>query len=525
MDALNIYSPSLDLVVLLIAVVIELVLAYVVFWSNKSSATSRIFALLSVVTVLWMTDTYIVRQPGLLSQTLVLHRLGIFFAAPMSLLFFLLAHTIPSDTLRMKISTFRALVAATVGMMLLNISPYAFTGIKISGEVSQPIAGPGLAPFSILSTVFSVLAVYLLVRRYLSSKDAERTQTALVLSGMMIMLLLITVTILIPILVFNSADFLAFAPLYALIFLSLTAYAITKYELFSIKVLVTQALTIVISIVLFAKIFGEESRAAQVLDVLVFVFVIVSGYFLVRSVRAEVEARQMVERLSEEKSEFMTFASHEIRNPITAMRGFASLIVDGTTGAVSKDTRDAAQKILVSGHDVLNIISTYLSKSKMELGQISYDKTEFDLGDAIASVAEGYVPNAEIKGLTLDIEVDRTHQFKMVGDQSKVKEVFGNLIDNSLKYTKRGSITVTVERHGPFVRAVVTDTGVGIPKETLGKLFQKFSRADAHKVNLLGTGVGLYLGKIFIEAQGGRIWAESDGEGHGSRFIIEFPAA
>ncbi len=201
------------------------------------------------------------------------------------------------------------------------------------------------------------------------------------------------------------------------------------------------------------------------------------------------------------------------------------MIVDGTIQGVNADTKDAAQKILVAGHDVLNIIATYLSKSKMELGQIKYDSATFDLGEAVALIADGYVPHAEVKGLTFSHNIDTSHKFMMSGDQGKVKEVIGNLIDNSLKYTKQGGITVSVERHGPFVRAVISDTGVGIPQETIPHLFKKFARADAQKVNILGTGVGLYLAKIFIEAQGGRIWAESDGEGKGSRFIIEFPAA
>jgi signal transduction histidine kinase len=110
-------------------------------------------------------------------------------------------------------------------------------------------------------------------------------------------------------------------------------------------------------------------------------------------------------------------------------------------------------------------------------------------------------------------------------DQGKVKEVLGNLIDNSLKYTRQGSITVSVQREGERVRAIVKDTGVGIPADVLPKLFQKFGRADAQKANLLGTGLGLYIARVFIEGMGGRVWAESEGAGKGARFIVELPAA
>ena len=173
---------------------------------------------------------------------------------------------------------------------------------------------------------------------------------------------------------------------------------------------------------------------------------------------------------------------------------------------------------------MLNLIAQYLSKSKMELGQISYAKVPFDMGAVVMSIASGYKPHAEQKGLTLTTAVDPAQKFMVVGDEGKVKEVIGNIVDNSLKYTKQGGITISVERHGVSIRAVISDTGVGIPPETLPQLFKKFSRADAQKVNLLGTGIGLYLAKTFIEAQGAHIWAESEGRDKGSRFIIEFPA-
>ncbi len=324
---------------------------------------------------------------------------------------------------------------------------------------------------------------------------------------------------------FQNFQYIWSGPVFTFFFAIVITYSIFRFSLFNPRAILAEALVYMLLTFLFVRLVLTGNYTDLAINGTLLIVVALIGSLLIRSVTKEVEQREEIERLSSEKSEFMTFASHEIRNPITAMRGLASLIVDGTTGQVTADTKDAAQKILVAGHDVLNIISTYLSKSKMELGQISYDKATFDLGEATQQIAEGYVPHAEVKGLTFNINIDRTHKYNIVGDQGKVKEVVGNMIDNSLKYTKQGGMTVSVERHGPFVRAVISDTGVGIPPETISQLFKKFSRADAQKVNLLGTGVGLYLAKTFIEAQGGRIWAESDGKDRGSRFIVEFTAA
>jgi len=106
-------------------------------------------------------------------------------------------------------------------------------------------------------------------------------------------------------------------------------------------------------------------------------------------------------------------------------------------------------------------------------------------------------------------------------DEPKLREVIGNLVDNSIKYTKAGGITLEIEKRNGMARVIVADTGVGIAHETTPHLFKKFSRADAQKMNLRGTGLGLFLAKTFIEGMGGKIWAESDGLDKGSRFIIE----
>jgi len=520
-----IYTPSLDLIVLVIALIADVTLAVMVYESNPKSATNRIFSLLTFFTMLWLLCTYTARVHDFNEYSLWIARFGIITAAPMSLLFFFLAHTIPSETVRLSKKYFWASIAGTFLMVGLNASPYAFTRVAEMGNAPQPVVGPGFIPFAILSTIFSALAIYWLVKKYrAATNEVEGKQLQLVLIGIAVMLALIITTLLAPIVIFSSAIFLPLTPLYTLAFLGLTAYAITKYQLFNIKTLLAQVLTSTICVVLFARIFGEQTMSARIIDALMLAFVVVFGFFLVRSVKREVQQREEIEQLSAEKSEFMTFASHEIRNPITAMRGYASLITDGTAGEAPPSVKEAAEKIFVLGDEVLTLIAEFLNKSKLELGQLSYHISEFDLSAAVVAVAKGYEPHLQQKGLTLKIDVDPAERIRIKADEARVKEVVGNLIDNSMKYTPHGEITVSVHRHGVHARVVVSDTGVGIPVGILPKLFQKFSRADAKKANILGTGIGLYLGKTFTEAMGGRIWAESEGRDRGSQFYLEFEA-
>ncbi|MDE1925463.1 MAG: hypothetical protein KGH79_04820 [Patescibacteria group bacterium] len=301
-------------------------------------------------------------------------------------------------------------------------------------------------------------------------------------------------------------------------------YAIFKHRLFDVKVITAELMTVTLWMFLLGRLLLDTDAHGFLLDGALFLVVLVIGLLLIRSVDKEVEQRERIEKLSTEKSEFMTFASHEIRNPITAMRGYASLMVDGTAGEIPPQAKDAAEKILVIGDTVLALISQFLNQSKLELGQIAYNISTVDLGKAVASMAEGFEPHARQKDLTFATHIDYQN-LQVQADEAKLREVVGNLIDNSIKYTKEGGVTATVEKRNGMARVVIADTGVGIPQETIPYLFQKFSRTDAQKMNLFGTGLGLYLAKTFIEGMGGKIWAESEGKDKGSRFIIEFHVA
>ncbi len=307
------------------------------------------------------------------------------------------------------------------------------------------------------------------------------------------------------------------------LFMGILAYATVRYHAFNLKLLAAQALVLSLVILIASEFTFVTSEINRILVGVTLALAVLFGYFLVRSVKQEVRHREEIERLSQEKSEFMSFASHEIRNPLTAMKGYASLILEGDEGEISPGVRDAATKIMVTGNQVVSLISQFLEKSKLELGQLQYNAADFDIVASVRIIADGLRPLAQQRGLTLTTNIDPNLRIMVHADENKVKEVVGNIIDNSIKYTRVGSVTVSVEKRDANVVISVADTGAGIAPEVLPHLFKKFSRADAQKLNLFGTGLGLYLSRMFVEAQGGKIWAESEGRDKGSRFFIELP--
>ena len=536
--AAQLYSPSLDLIMLVVAVLVDLFLAVAVYRSNPTSATNRIFSLLTVCTMLWLVVTYIVRLPELLPQSLFLHRLGIFFAAPMSALFFLLAHTMPAERVQLGRRMYLAIIVATLGMMATNLSPYAFVSISIINGVSQPQPGLGLLPFSILSTLFSLLTIYWLVRTYLRSTGGVRKQVGLVLSGILIMLALIIATILFPIIIHGSTRFLAFTPLYALAFLGMTAYAITEYQLFNIKVLVTQAATLVLGVVLFARLFGEATVNAQIIDGLVLVVVAIFGFFLVRSVKREVSQREKIQKLAEqlqitnERQEgLLHFIGHEVKGFLTKAEGALAALLDGDFGVLSGELRPFVSEALKETRNGVTSVSDILKAANQKKGTVEYTKAPFDLKALVVEAVEKARLTAEGKGLKLSLYTDESQTYILTGDKVQMADhVLRNLIDNALAYTPTGSINVSLERVrgdalGKEMFVIkVKDTGVGINETDRPLLFAEGGHGkESQKVNVHSTGYGLFIAKNVVEAHSGTIRVDSAGPGHGSMFVVELP--
>ena len=322
------------------------------------------------------------------------------------------------------------------------------------------------------------------------------------------------------------------------IFIGFLGYLIVKFKAFDVKLIGAQALVFAQFALIGSMLFFAQSLTNRILIGATLVIVSGAGWYLIRSVKKEIEQKEQYEKISHTlaianerlkeldatKSEFISIASHQLRTPLTAIKGYLSLLLEGSYGSVSPQVLDILNKLYLVNSRLVHLVEDLLNVSRIEAGRIQYNFEPTQLEPIIVDLVEMFKSSANEKNLTLDIHLPKTALPLITVDPNKIKEVVSNLIDNSIKYTKVGGTTVTLERTPLTARIIISDTGIGIHPEDMKNLFQKFLRSkETTKMVVSGAGLGLYVGKSFIEAHGGTIWAESDGPDKGARFIIELP--
>lgn len=322
---------------------------------------------------------------------------------------------------------------------------------------------------------------------------------------------------------------------------SSATYAIIKHHLFSSKVLATELLSFALWITLLIRLLISETKTDYIVNASTLFLTFLLGLFLIRSVIREIETREKIEKLAtdlktantrlveldKQKSEFVSFATHQLRAPLTAMKGYTSLMLENEMGTLSDEVRLAISRIYESAKTLTSIVDDYLNISRIELGTMKYAFSVLDLKTMVSNVMGELKPNIEKSGLVMSFSTSpsgESERFMVHADQDKLKQVIANLIDNSVKYTPRGSLNISLIKNidKRTITFKIKDTGVGIAPEVMPKLFSKFVRADnANKQNIYGTGLGLFVAKEIVLAHHGKIWAESEGDGKGSCFFVE----
>lgn len=284
---------------------------------------------------------------------------------------------------------------------------------------------------------------------------------------------------------------------------------------------------------------GYTSRDLRVLETIMSELVVAIENALslqkVRDINANLEQRiaaataelrttnARLTRLDAAKDEFLSIASHQLRTPLTSVKGYLSMVLEGDMGKVPKAQQQVLSEAFASSERMVHLIHDFLNVSRLQTGKFALELSRVDLLELVKHEVKSLEAVAKGKGITLKF-VDECGPCDMQLDETKLQQVVMNFIDNAIFYSHTDStVTITLKKTADAVEYTVRDTGIGVPKAEQSRLFEKFFRAsNARKQRPDGTGVGIFLAKTVIDAHGGKIIFHSQ-EGVGSTFGFRLP--
>ena len=247
---------------------------------------------------------------------------------------------------------------------------------------------------------------------------------------------------------------------------------------------------------------------------------------LLARVRTHLElkhARERLREMNEEKNEFMGIAAHDLRNPLSAIQGYAEMIIEDAQSLAHRDLEGNGQRIREAAKRMTEMVQNFLDANRIERGELKLNMAISDLSPLLQSVLETQSPHATAKGQMIQLELPPTPTLALA-DVSITLQVFENLVSNAVKYSPPGKkIFVRLKAETGVVRFEVEDQGPGLSKEDQKKLFGKFARLSAKPTGgEHSTGLGLSIVKRLVEAMNGKVWCESE-LGMGAKFIVTIP--
>jgi len=235
-------------------------------------------------------------------------------------------------------------------------------------------------------------------------------------------------------------------------------------------------------------------------------------------------ANEQLKKIDRTKDEFLSIVTHDLKTPLTVILGYAGVLLSGMGGVITDHQRGMIETMKRQAISQQEMIDTILDYTRMEFGRIVVNPEKIPLNEMVKEMVEAIQLEADKKKIKIKLNAP-AEEITLYADKRMMGRIINNLIGNAIKYTPEGGdIQVSFVRENDIVRFTFADTGIGIEKEHLGKIFEKFFIVDAAGAReRRSLGLGLSIVKSFIEAHAGKIWAESEGLGQGSRFIVEMP--
>jgi len=385
-----------------------------------------------------------------------------------------------------------------------------------------------------LELLLFIVVSYLGLKNFFRAKEiADRIRLAM-----------ITISVALFMAVFGVTEYIANTTyvyevhLYALftlpIFILMLTIAITSYGAFRLGDYAVKALFYVFLALAGTMFFFVDSFLNFLLAGMSFGVVLTLGIMLFRSNEREIAARHLIEKQEKElevvnaqQENLLHFISHEVKGYLTKSEAGFAAIAEGDYGAVSDPLKNMVKIALADTKKGVATVMDILDASNLKKGTVKYEKKPFNFCAAVEDTVNAQKKVADEKGISLEYTNSIDGECLVTGDEAKIKQhVVANVLDNSIKYTPSGNIHAELSKKDSTVRLVITDTGIGITPEDMQKLFKEGGHgAESIKTNVHSTGYGLFIAKSIVEAHGGKIWADSEGRGKGSKFTVELPAS
>lgn len=526
--------PDLPNVLLAVTAAVNAGLIAFIYTRNRASVVNVLFALFVFFLAAWAVSILGFRLTSSDSLALVLLKLSYISALLIALCFYGFSVAFP-DGERFLGGHVRVLVLGAAVLAVAILLPSFLTKEVVHHPWGREVT-LGVPGYVLFAATFLFLFLGGQIRlwlKYVAADGLLRTQlltiaasvTAIGAIGMYFNLML-------PSPFFRDFRFVWTGPIFTSVFALVITYSIFRYKLFNAKAMVAELLVFALWLAMVVRTLFAGSSSERLSDGLLLAVSVPIGLLLIRSIAQEIRSKEELAAanaeltdLSRMKSELLSIVSHQLRGPVAVIRGYASMIQEGAYGPIPATMKEPVDRIAESGQTLSSGIDDYLNASRIEQGRVTYDFKEADLRAIVERVVRDLRPAAERKGLAISFTAVDTEGYRSRLDTGKMTEVVFNLLDNAIKYTPKGTIKVSLGRASDrSALLTIKDSGVGVDASTLPTLFQKFVRAkDAGAVNAHGTGLGLYVAKTYVNAHGGRIWAESEGRGKGTTFSVSLP--
>ncbi len=522
--------------------IVSLLLGIFVFVKNKDSLASRLFLLISILFTLWSSLDFILWTSADTRRTMFFWSLinMVENLVTCATLYFTYVFIEKRDiALKFKIAF------ASLFLPYIFLIPTSYNITVFNGTLCEAEQGILVNYFYFLEVLFFLILLTYLLINVIKAKKEERKQILYFSAGSVLFLASFSganiagslAAVINP----DNPDnwkILQYGLFGMPIFAGFLAYLIVRFKAFNIKFMAVQALVVALVVLVGSQFFFIQAFASQVLTGVTLALSLIFGFMLIHSVKIEVKrkdelqimtgelavANDRLRKLDNAKSEFISIVSHQLRTPLTAIKGFVSLLLEGSYGKISSQHKEVLDKVYISSERLINLVEDMLNISRIESGRMEYNYEKVNIVEVCKEVTDTFVIRAKENNLFLDLEIPNSPLPPAMTDRRRIVEVISNIIDNAIKYTDKGGITIAFSKEDLFIEVSVKDTGVGIPKKELPYLFTKFSRGkDITRLSATGTGLGLHVSRSIIEAMGGKITVESGGLKRGSVFTIHVP--